>query len=302
MRTGYAAVMPAPAVRTYRGPAIPGPSHDTEDAILKARLARANTEPFTAHHMAAYAAYAGISDRTTALKLHRGSVTWDDVDAYSATGLIKPTSYTLMIELASLALTPAKVKAWQQVLLPRRGNGVLAEIRLYAATDLTRTEVATYMADPIGQNMKARDVIELLGAGVRIDDYHQWRSVDVQNIDAIAVLHQHGCTPALANHLLTDPTIGHYRDGTQLALHCLRLTRTCTPDPHLLRAGLLTHASGEDVRAWHLTGLDPQRAALFMSAGYATSDWTDNPQVRTADNDSLAMLAGLRGNRPALAA
>lgn len=295
--------MTATATRTYRGPAVPGPSHDTEDAILKARMERINTEAFTAQHMAAYAAFAGIDDRATALKLHRGSVTWDDMDAYSATGLIKATSYDLMITLTSLGLTPAKVKAWQRVLLPRRGTGVvLDEIRLYAATDLTRTQVGTYMADPTGQHLPARYVIELLNAHVLIEDFHQWHAAGVQNVNALVVLHQHGCSPALARHLLTDPTIGHYSDATKLALHCLRLTRTCNPDPHLLRAGLLTHASAEDVRAWHQCDLDPHRAALFMSAGYAATDWDTNPLVRDADDASLAMLAGLRGHRPALAA
>jgi hypothetical protein len=107
-RHGYAGSHP-----TGRANNFAAPTHDLEDAILRATRAADNPVPFTAEHRAAYAAFCGITDHKSARALHRANVTWDDVHEYTAQG-ISVDGFNQMISLRRAGVTPEILHTWNQ--------------------------------------------------------------------------------------------------------------------------------------------------------------------------------------------
>lgn len=299
-----------PAVNTMSVPVphtrsamVPGAGNAAEDAILLARLAAVNMTPFTAQHGAAYAAFTGITDRKTAMRLHRAHVHWDDVHAYDATGLIDPAHYDLMVELRTAGLKPSRVVKWRDLLERYRFSGpfIIESIQSLHSTGKTPTQVEPYLVEatrPGAVPWTVDTIVLLVRHTIDPQQARQWVAIGVLNPALMASLNGLECSPAFVSPWVTS-TLGQ----TQAPITPTDFERAYRPlflvaqhNSRLAQAALVARTEPALLRAWLATGCDPTRIGLYLLARIGLDEWLNEVTVREMPEDTLATLAGMYGD------
>ena len=286
--------MPKVIERKDRSASVPGPSHHIDDAVLKARLATKNQTPFSAEHSAAYAAFAGITSRATALMLHSENVGWDAVNDYTATDLVGATQYTTMVALMQAGVTPADLSKWDRLIAPHSLGTRVSEVLIYAQANLSPADVARHVkartpgrGAPIPWDAAAITVF--VKAGLSPARIGEWEAAGVIKADHVSTLERLGCTPALAEAYMARV----HRNTREVVRRFTVLLAATSQCQTLARAAFQVNATLDEVSAWRKTGLPTEQAARFVSAQVSAHEWVSDPTIRAADDATLDMLAAL---------
>lgn len=300
MPRGFASAGARPA--TTRTTVLPGPSHDTEDALLKARLSTLNTTPFTAEHMAAYAAFASITDRKTALDLHRHGVTWDDVNDYPDAGGILASDFATMKRLSLGGLRPAILRDWNQMCskhlgVPVHPESLIPFVQAGISIEQAEPYYVAIAAHPNLLGWVPADIVRLVGGNIDVATACEFGLAGIRSPGSVVYLHRNGCRPttvadyARAAGKATD-TGTFEREFTNLYMSMSAVLDR----PALVRVAVANNATHEAALAWNATGESLMRVDLFMKARVSADEWNNDPTVREADAAALAMLAALTGH------
>jgi hypothetical protein len=285
-----------------RASAVPGPGNPGEDDILRARRSIQNLDRFTPEHMAAYAAFAGITDRRTAQALHRHHVTWDDVNDYAANDLIGSTSYQDMRLLGSVGVTPAHLNAWTEQFkrdpAHRTANeyGVVAAPRgltvnvivAYTIQGITPSQAQPWNAVTFAAHWDPQAIGYLIKSGVSPDVAEAYVQAGVTQPRVIGPLFRGGCCPETVRAFRR----ANPQQQNVLAAHGALLL-AAKQDQALARAAMRIAADPTVLAAWVATGENPTRIALFLHSGYSPNEWHANPEVRDLDDATLDVMAAL---------
>jgi hypothetical protein len=257
----------------------------TADALARARAAAANDERFTPEHAAAYAAFAGITDRQIALSLHRAQVTWDDVDGYCAHG-VGTHDYQQMITLRTAGVSPAVLGAWREVGLAVQHlpAAVRAGITPAVARPYLQVDEQAGVVPLADRADLLAQVIEAGLSPCRVGFYRRY-GVPVPEM---IVLHRLGCRPKVVRAWqrgrgLTRPVgfLQEYRSARQAG------------EAALVNAVLRAGGRASDVHAWAALGLAPAQVRLLFEAGFAPQEVAAQPQIAAADEQTLRAFAAL---------
>lgn len=293
------------------GAGIPGSTDPDLDQAL--RLRRRNPEAFTAEHAAAYAAFAGITDRRTALNLHTHCVDWDAVDAYTAAGVGRD-NFTAMCNLADHGITPAQYLGWADVQL---GLTRMADC-IHAG--LSAAQVKSYL-DCIPQSWwnNAR-LPDLVTSGMRPGRVEQFILLGVGNLPTLLLLHRIGARPRTIRGYIaastTEPGTAEFararsariRATTDQLAGFRRAFTAATADTGdtELAEIVFTHGGGVGhCRRWvrlyarrqrNDTTLPPRTDLVkaLLDAGYSCEEIEENPTLLSTPMQSLQVLAALR--------
>jgi hypothetical protein len=266
---------------------------DTADALLKARVATANREPFTAEHSAAYAAFAGITDRKTALALHRGNVSFDDVSDYSGAG-VGLTAYRRMIALRADGITPAVLAAWAPLGLPDDLLG--ACVRADLTPDVVRPYLPLFVTSTFSNSGSSADrshIPDMVAAGLTAEASLRYTDLSVRTIANQILLHRKGCTPDVIN-AYRQATTARVPEDSFLRWYCQSVA--ACGGPSLPNAVYATGGSHADVLDWLATGHPVDLVTLFIRAGFTATEVSGSPAIATMSPKTLIGLGSLRGH------
>lgn len=279
------------------------PVDEVANATLRARAATTNTERFTAEHMAAYHAFASVTDRKDALALHQGFVTWDDVNEYGAAGM-PFTNYRLMVEIRRNGVTPAVLRTWKAV----HSNLPYSAIGVFTKAGLTTNQAAPYFlrdgdAAPAVAPVDLDKIPELISRGITATDAHQYRNAGIARATDMLVLHRAGCRPHIvvahrANLSRTPSTTAFPKDFTA---YYRNMDQWVGSNTALVHALVTVNATVADGQAWMAAGVPVDRVGLLVLAGVSPTEYLDAPYL--AENpETLAAMAALRGHAVAVPA
>jgi hypothetical protein len=279
---------------------------DIADAGLKARAALNNPEPFTNEHAAAYYAFAGITDRITAVSLHRAFLTWDDVNDYSSAG-IGLTAFQRMIDLRRAGVTSVRYRLWKSA-VPTLDD---ASLKAYSAAALEPEQVVPYLSSVPDPRCTGPTGVRLLDRTAVSNQAHERalipRMIDVGLTPEVSVAYQVYGVASLSNQIvlhrqgITADVIRDYRAArprTFVERDFLSLVGAALlysdGDPAIPSAVLCHGGTADDVRAWKATGQPDDRIHLYLNAGYTAVEVINDPLIRDADARTLGLLASLR--------
>lgn len=296
MPRGYA---PAPArPATSRSCAVPGAGDPVADALLRARRATANAARFTPEHRAAYVAFAGITDRSVMLMLHRAGVNWDAVNDYTAAG-VPAAAYSTMVSLAERRATPKVTAAWLAAFAAADLTAPTWErIAEYAEAGITPGRARHYLRwvaeDDVPRRaamLTAGNLKALLDGQISPARCGFFLKAGITRATVMVSLTRTGVTPRV---------VSAYRryhpfriDESRFATRCLHL-HTLTSDPDLT-AAIVGNGIPDDAADWARTGLPAARVDAFLKAGVRFAEWESDEAIRTAEQATLLMLGALRG-------
>ena len=278
------------------GGGFTAPVNDAADATLRANAQRTNSEPFTPEHVAAYHAFANVTDRKDALALHQGHVSWDDVNEYGETGM-SYTNYRLMIEVRRDGVTPAVLRTWKAV----HTNLSYAAIGAFTKAGLTPAQVTPYILAhgtspaPITP-VDFTTIPDLITRGVSATRAHHYRAAGIPRATEMIVLHRAGCRPRVvyANRATLDrPLPGHF--ATRFVIYYCKMARAAGNNTALVHALVTVNATVTDAAAWKDTNAPADRVGLLLLAGITPTEYTANPHLAD-DAETLAAMAALRGH------
>lgn len=292
MPRGYARVSARPA--TTSSTRIGGPSDSLEDALLRVRAARLNSDPFTAQHMAAYAAFAGITDRKTAQMLHRENVTWDDVNSFAGISDVNCLDYQHFVRLKRAGLTLDDQAAWTHIQDTHHVT-VRADTRIkYAEANIRPDTVGPFIVVGLGSTIATTGfTIAALDANLTATQARAW--------------FDEGCT---SDTLLTYATtlgltVGDLRSWkaaaqidergiqtTKLSAYLSALKGRLGPSELLIEMFRIA-ATPAQADAWTAIPIPPARAALYMIAGFSADEWAASADVRAMDDATLHLMRAL---------
>lgn len=308
MSTVYAhAVMVADApARDTRSTRLPGPGSDIDDNILKARQAPLNKEPFTSEHRAAYAAFAGITDRALALDLHRHHVTWDDINAFASVAGVDPTDYATMKRLRLDGIPASSLHEWRQMALRRSLDLTAESLAVFVTNNVSVDVVETYYdivdATP-GVQWATADITCFITNNIAPAPAAAFARAGIQNSANVVYLDRAGCKPETVNAVLqsryiNEPSPDAASEFERDFVARYRRMAAALDRPPLVRVAIANNASVAQAQAWNQTGETLKRIDLFLKAGISADEWTSDTTVRAADEDTLTVLAALAGTTP----
>lgn len=288
---------------TTRSTMLPGAGDTGADDLLRARQTTLNTTRFTAEHMAAYAAFAGITDRPIALDLHRHHVDWDAVNGYTAHG-VEATAYETMKSLAAAGVTPDLLQQWRALRHPYSTQPRFTSIAYYAQAGLTPTQVQPYLVNPYTATLSDQYIAAFAVRGIDSDAVGNWKMVGIETPSTVGLLVESGCDPSVVRDFTTrnrrSTRWGVERAFTKVYTAIARAAQ----NPALTKAALRCGATAEEVTGWRATDLPVDRIADYLNAGIHVTEWHADPTVREVDTATLHMLAAMQGHpvpQPALA-
>lgn len=273
------------------------PCDDLANAALRANAAGTNPDPFTAEHQAAYYAFASVTDRKDALTLHRGNVTWDDVNAYGEAGL-GFTNYGLMVHLMAAGVTPAVVRTWKAV----HHNLPYSAMTAFTKAGLTTGQAAPYFLregnlPPAVAPVDLETIPALIAAGISAQRAHHYRACGITRTKGMLELHRSGCRPAVLYSMMKNST--HHKTHNGLIIDSFpsvyRKARRTGATADFCNAMFAMGATLALIDTWHATGAPADVVGLLHGAGITAAEYIANPDI-AADPDALAALAALRGH------
>lgn len=291
MPRNFAAAAPGARPATTRHTSVPGPGDAVADAILRARQERQNLTRFTNEHSAAYAAFCGITDRTTAMRLHRGGVDWDAVNAYAKTS-IGPLNYDLMVEYTAAGATPADVKAWDAAFTAWGWHPTLGRHPLmFVEAHLAPSDVAPYATSPATQAWDERTIVAAVRRRITPGRAEAYIGAGISRAQDMLTLAGLGARPRYVyEYRRTHPG----RLDARAYIRAWSLAHTVAAHrPNLLDVFVTHDVCEADMRAWCATNETDERIGLLVRAGVTHTEWATIPTIRTTEHDVLAAMAAL---------
>lgn len=298
MPANPAARAPGGRPATTRSVSVMGPGDPLGDDLLRARQSRLNTAAFSAEHGAAYAAFAGITDRATAMMLHRHGVDWDDVNAYAATS-VPISAYKAMCDLSVAGVRPADVTAWDKV-AQRIDRAIYPhDMIAFAQVDLTVTQTEPYLAHLPTRQLPPYVTADLIKHQISVGRFDAYQRAGITTARNMVILASLGCRPKY----VFDYKRHHGRVNEADYLRAYNCARVHSGRLHEITHEFVTAGTPEaDIDGWAASTETPTRVTLFVRAGISHHEWVSDPTVRDATDHTIALLAAFRarlGDTPA---
>ena len=237
--------------------------NDDENDLLAARARRLNPEKMTPELFAGYYAFAGITERGVAAKLHQHFVTWDDVNDYSGLG-VGTESYTLMQDLSVNGLKPKTLRRWKRAL---RG--------------LTPV-------DP-------RSILKLFTLGVTVDDVVAYLIAGASADEIQMLCSNYGMSVAQVVRYRKGPAPAPGRLARDLA------AMTAKARNRVLACELVAfHIPPNLAAGWntHFDTLGVEQCCALIRAGFSAQEVADHPDLASTPRDLLEIQAALADLTP----
>ncbi|MGV8847510.1 hypothetical protein [Tessaracoccus sp.] len=252
--------------------------HDNENDLLASRARRLNQEKMTPEHFAGYFAFAGISNRSLAAKLHQHFVSPDDVGDYSGLG-VGAENYDFMQRLSIAGLTPKELHRWKKGL---RGH------RLYIDADL----------------------INVVTAGVSLETAAVYLDAGVLLINIPVVFKDYGMSPGQVERYNAARPARAAAGLAAAAGEKLRANNALKKDLAVMTAAarhrdlaceLVAYRVPPTLAAgWsaHYSTLGVDQCCALIRAGYSAAEVTEHPDLGNSPRDLLEIQAALADLTP----